>query len=60
MTGAIKGVLMSGVFQFVPFDIRAANPKCAVAYLFPDKVPAECSDFAAELFRFVQGIRDSD
>ena len=32
---------MSGVFQFVPFDIRAANPKCAVAYLFPDKVPAE-------------------
>ena len=26
----------------------------------PDKVPAECNDLAVELFRFVQGVRDSN
>ena len=37
--GRVKGLLMSGMFQFVPFDKRAA-PGCAIMYLFPNNVPA--------------------
>jgi small-conductance mechanosensitive channel len=36
-----------------------AGKKLAVA-LHPDKVPMECGDLAAELFTFVQGVRDSN
>ena len=34
--------------------------KRLAAACHPDKVPAECNDLAVELFRFVQGVRDSN
>ena len=41
----------------------AKNPsvgKRLAAAVHPDKAPAECSELATELFKFVQGARDSD
>ncbi len=37
--GHVKGMLMSGMFQLVPFDKRAA-PGCSIFYLFPNSMPA--------------------
>ena len=34
--------------------------KRLAAAVHPDKAPAECSDLATELFKFVQGARDSN
>lgn len=44
--GRIKGLLMSGVFQLVPFDKRA-SPGCSILYLFPANVPPEMQDITA-------------
>ncbi len=43
--GQIKSILMSGVFQFLEFDKRAA-PGCCIIYLFPNSVPPEMNDVA--------------
>lgn len=43
--GHVKSMLMSGVFQFVPFDKRA-DPGCSIIYLFPNSVPPEFVDVA--------------
>lgn len=37
--GRIKAILMSGVFQFAPFNIRVPPGGCGVTILHPSKVP---------------------
>jgi len=53
---ASQGCLVSAIRKLAK---SPSVSKRLAAACHPDKVPAECSDFAAELFRFVQGVRDS-
>ena len=52
-----EGRLVSVIAKLV--TIPAVGKRLAAA-VHPDKAPAECSELATELFKFVQGVRDSN
>ena len=57
--GRPKGNEVAMVIEKLARKSPLIGKRLAVA-CHPDKFPEECAQLAAELFRFVQGVRDSD